>query len=142
MRKLVRTIVSVVIVTATLTVAAQGVGSLRGSSWDLPKTEADNTVVSEYFGALSAVQTTCPQTLQNSLAAERALAACARLGDYFDGEMARSMAELAFLSKGSWVSPWQEDPGFGVVRRLTYGGAEYYLAMNEATGLAYVIRFE
>lgn len=142
MRKLVHNAVSLVVLAVTLSAAAQGVGTLRQSSWDLPKTDVDNVVVSEFFGALSAVQTACPQSLQDSLAAERALAACARLGAYFNGEVARAMAEMAFLSSGSWLSPWQEDPGFGVVRRLTYEGVEYYVAMNEAAGFAYVIRFD
>lgn len=121
---------------------AQSVGGLRGTTWDLPRTDVDNTVISRYFGALQAVQTSCPQSLQDSLAAERAYAACARLGEFFMGDMARSLVEIEFISTGQWVSPWQEDPGFGVLRRLTLNGVEFFLAMNESTGLAYVIRFE
>lgn len=121
---------------------AQSVGSLRASSWDLPKTDVDNTVVSSFFGALQAVQTACPQSLQDSLAAERALAACARLGDYFSGEVARAMVEMEFISSGRWVTSWQEDSGFGVVRQLSFNGSLFFVAMNEATRLAYVVRFE
>ena len=124
-------------------VAAQNVGGLRQANWDLPVTPADNTVVSEFFGALSAVQTVCPESLRASLAAERALAACAQLGKYFNAEVGRSMSELAFLTApASWLSPWQADPGFGTVRRLELDGVEYFLAINEGTGLAYVVRFE
>lgn len=120
----------------------QNVGGLRQSSWDLPVTPADTTVVSEFFGALSAVQTACSESLRSSLAAERALAACARLGEYFMGEIGRSMVEMTFISVGSWVSPWQENADFGTVRQLSYQGSTYFLAINEAAGLAYVIRFE
>lgn len=130
-------------VTGLLTAAAaQSVGSLRQATWDLPVTSTDNVVVSEFFGALQAVQSVCPESLRASLAAERALAACARLGDYFQAEVGRSMVELAFITTGSWASPWQENPDFGTVRRLAHEGAEYFLAINEASGLAYVIRFE
>lgn len=137
--------ISVLVTAAVLfgAVLAQGVGSLRTTSWDLPRTETDNTVVSAFFGALQAVQTSCPQSLQDSLAAERAYAACAKLGDYLSGELGRTMVEVEFLTTpGTWVSPWQEDPGFGVLRRLSFGGVEYYLAINEVAGLAYAIRFE
>lgn len=121
---------------------AQNVGGLRQSSWDLPVTAADNTVVSEFFGAISAVQTVCSESLRASLAAERALAACARLGDYFDAELGRSMTELKLRSLGAWTTPWQENADFGTVRQLSSGGATYFLAIDAAAGLAYVIRFQ
>lgn len=122
--------------------AAQNVGGLRQASWDLPVTASDNVVVSEFFGALQAVQSICPESLRVSLAAEQALAACARLGQYFMADLGRSMVEMAFITNGSWASPWQENQDFGTVRRLAHQGAEYFLAINEANGLAYVIRFE
>ncbi len=141
MSRVLRLVASYAVLAVLGLVAAQNVGGLRQASWDLPKTSADNTIVSEFFGALSAVQTMCPESLRASLAAERALAACARLGDYFMAELGRSMVEMTFISMGSWASPWQENNDFGTVRQLNYQGSEYFLAINEAADLAYVIRF-
>lgn len=142
MSRVLRLVASYAVLAVLGLVAAQNVGGLRQASWDLPKTSADNTIVSEFFGALSAVQTMCPESLRASLAAERALAACARLGDYFMAELGRSMVEMTFISMGSWASPWQENRDFGTVRRLNYQGSEYFLAIDERSGLAYVVRFE
>lgn len=120
---------------------AQNVAALRQSTWDLPVTDTDNTVVGEFFGALGSVQILCPEQMRASLRTEDALAACGSLGQYFNAEIGRSTAEMVFHVRGTWTSPWQANADFGTVRRLMYQGVEYFLAINEQSGTAFVIRF-
>lgn len=127
---------------------AQGVGGLRDASWELPKTQSDRLVLNAVLDTTKAVQTTCPQDLIASLAAENALAACAvPERDSYLGDHGRTMIGLAFTGKGRWVTPWQENASFGVVRVLTTrdwdagGEVEYYIAVNSRSGLIYIVRF-
>jgi len=121
---------------------------LLNSNWQLPQTVEDGRVLSRVFDAIDAVQTVCPQSLVDSLSEQGALAACAipTRGDRLDsllGSHGRNLIEIAVRSPfGSWRTPWQQDPGFGAVRQLSYQGNVYFIALNSVTGLAYVIRFE
>ena len=138
---------SVIVATALaallLIASAQNVGSLRQSSYDLPQTPLDSEVLTLFFGAIEAVQGPCAPSLTESLAAERALAACATFGG--SGlDTRRTLAELAFETNRTgtshtWQTPWQQVDGFGSVRRVALAGQEYFLAIDD--GLAYVIRF-
>lgn len=126
---------------------AQDVGALRAANWQLPQTVADGVVLSDVFDVINAVQTPCPQSLVDSLIEQGALAACGtptqastsvsdRLGSH-----GRQLIELR-LRRGSWLTPWQQDSGFGTVRQYSYQGSVYFVALNSSAGLAYVIRFE
>jgi hypothetical protein len=139
----VRVIVATALVAFMLVASAQNVGALRQTSYDLPQTVLDREVLTLFFGAIDAVQRPCSASLTDSLASERALAACAAF-DAGNLDLERRRAQLAFESNfdgtpHTWVTPWQEAEGFGNVRRVALAGQEYFLAIDD--GLAYVIRF-
>ncbi len=137
-----RTAIALAIATLIGISTAQSVGALQQGSWDLPRTPEEAFVLSQTFEPVDAVQTQCPQDLLASLAAEGALAACATprstsyLSSYGLGLVGRRLDIY-----GTWLTPWQENASFGSVRRYSYKGVEYYVAINTRTGLLYVIRF-
>ena len=84
------------LVSALMTGAiAQDVGSLQGSSFDLPQTDLDREVLTLCFGAIDAVHSERSSGLQQSLEAERALAACATFSS-FSIDLARQLTQIAF----------------------------------------------
>lgn len=126
----------------TATAWGQNVGALRSATWELPQTDADRRVINGIFGGLNAVQVECPASLRESLAAERAYAACAEYQPGSLAEFDRGDAERGVIGLGDvWQSPWQENSEFGVVRTLALGGATYYVALDRPNALVFVIRF-
>ena len=127
----------------------QDVRSLRVQSTDLPRTENDREVLNLFFGSISAVQGACSESLVESLRAEDALAACATYSTQYGlpAEMTRQMVDTEFLmplelsGRGSWSTPWRENPDFGTVRELTFEGDHYFLMLDHASGRAYVVKF-
>lgn len=127
----------------------QNVRSLREQSTDLPQSAADREVLNLFFGAISAVQDGCGPALVESLRAENALAACATYGTSFGStaELTRQMVELEFMvpleveDRGAWLTPWRNNSDFGTVRELVFGDSHYFLALDDASGIAYVIKF-
>ena len=125
----------------------QDVGSLRQSNTDLPRNAGDQFVLNHFFGAISAVQDSCPGPLKASLKEQNALAACATFSA--DGGMAdilRTAVEAHFMSAtigddASWATPWTANADFGTVRQLIYKGVTYYLTLDAGKGEARVILF-
>jgi len=119
--------------------------ALQTLSYALPQNNVDREVITLFFGALGGVQGTCSESLEASLEAEGALAACATFDPgFYEPAILRQMAELAFDGNfdgrdSRWLSPWQEAEGFGSIGRVEMGGHEYVLALDETD--AYVIRF-
>ncbi|MEX2536237.1 MAG: hypothetical protein WD273_11640 [Trueperaceae bacterium] len=141
-----------VLVLAFLTFTHLGLGqnvrSLREQPTDLPQSTADREVLNLFFGAISAVQGRCIPALVESLQAENALAACASYGTNFGtAELTRQEVELEFIvpleleERGAWLTPWRNNSDFGTVRELEFGDSHYFLALDDASGRAYVIKF-
>lgn len=135
----------------TYLVSAQDVGGLKSSNTDLPQTDADRTVVNALFGSIGAVQSSCSSSLIASLKKENALATCASYDESMymgvgDG-LLREMIDNSFFEiteaymggGGQWLTPWQENKDFGVIRQLGYEGNIYYLTLDD--GVARVIKF-
>lgn len=123
----------------------QNVGALRTSRFALPQNDVDREVITLFFGAFGGVQGDCSESLEASLEAEGALAACATFDPgFYEPAMLRQLAELAFDGNfggrdSRWLSPWQAAEGFGSIRRVEMGEFEYVLALDETD--ASVIRF-
>lgn len=138
-----------VLCTLALTFAlAQNVATLKQQTTDLPRNSADQFVLNNFFGALSAVQDTCPSGLVASLKEQKALAGCATF-DANSGmaSLMRTAVEAKFTTatmtdKASWVTPWQANADFGTVRQLQYQGTTYYLTLDADKGQARVIVFQ
>lgn len=132
-----------------MTVAlAQNVATVRQRTTDLPRNDADQFVLNTYFGAISAVQDSCPDGLTASLKQQNALAACATFRSGADrADLLRSAVEAQFLSAtmgsdAAWVAPLTANTDFGTVRQLKYKGTTYYLTLDANNGEARVIVFE
>ena len=127
---------------------AQNVATLKQKTTDLPRNDADQFVLNTFFGALSAVQDTCPNGLIASLKQQNALAGCATFDPNSDmGSLLRSAVEAQFMAatmtdKAAWVTPWQANSDFGTVRQLKYQGTTYYLTLDASKGEARVIVFK
>lgn len=127
---------------------AQNVATLRQKTTDLPRNDADQFVLNTFFGAISAVQDTCPDGLVASLKQQNALASCATFDANSDmGSLLRSAVEAQFTAatmteKGAWATPWQANTDFGTVRQLKYQGTTYYLTLDASKGEARVIVFQ
>lgn len=137
------------LVLLTLTFAlAQNVATLRQTTTDLPRNSADQFVLNNFFGALSAVQDTCPDGLVASLKEQNALAGCATFdGNSGMGSLMRSAVEAQFAAatmtdKATWATPWQANSDFGTVRQLKYQGTTYFLTLDADKGQARVILFQ
>lgn len=143
MSRLVRGAVAALALVVASPAWAQNVGALRSATWELPRTDADVRVINEVFTGVSAVQTECPEGLRESLAEERAYAACGRYEARGGAQVGRMLVDANVSILGRvWQSAWQENSEFGTVRTLAYGGATYYVALDDSGGLVYVIRFE
>lgn len=136
------------LVISALTLAiAQNVATLRQTNAGFPRNADDQFVLNTYFGAIGAVQDSCPAVLAASLREQKAVAACATFGQGAGrAELLRSAVEAHFLDvtmfqDDAWVTPWNANADFGTVRQLWYKRTTYHLTLDARRGLARVIVF-
>jgi hypothetical protein len=141
-----RTLVLTLLALFALSAAsAQNVASLLITPYTLPQAYPDAELLTLFFDALEATQVPCPVDMVKSLEQQEAQAACATVG--ISDRFARPFVESAFNSPRMeldvrWLTPWQTNNDFGIVRQAEIEGVLYFLAYDLDPRRAYVIRFD